>query len=183
MKTQKSYPLALWVWSLCVLGMLLTTPPIVAQTGAQIKVPEEIARSILNENDNGECLQQNGGVEKNLTARLTHLSRDGGSQILVQGAYPCFCGAQNCSFWIYRKAVNGYELLLAIDGAVNVAPKNAFTSGYGDISASSHSSGFETYVRTYKFDGRQYQIRDCVIRSYLDQNGRQLKRPIFMKCD
>ncbi len=182
MKDQTSYRFALRLSLFCVLGMLLIAPSIFAQNRKQIKVPKEIARLIMNDNETRECVQQNGGVDKNLKAESISLGRNSTSDVLVQGAYPCTCGVQNCTHWIYRKATNGYELLLTIDSAVKVIPKNIFTNGYRDINAEGHASALETYISTYKFDGQKYQLKGCVVRSYLDKNGRQLKRPIFKKC-
>ena len=183
MKEQTSYRFVLRLSSLCVLGMLFITPSIFAQNRKQIRVPKEIAQLVMNDNETRECIQQNGGVGKNLKAEAISLSRNKTADILVQGAYPCTCGVQNCTHWIYRKAANGYELLLTIDSAINVVPKNIFTNGYRDIDIEAHFSALETYISTYKFDGQKYQLKDCVVRSYLDKNGRQLKRPIFKKCN
>lgn len=151
-----------------------------AQNRRRVDLPPELVRS-LSEEDR-ECVRQNGGVNKMFTAEPIYLKADNSAQVLVQGSYPCECGAQNCAFWIYRRNANGHELLLAIDSAVDVRPGTGRTNGYRDIVADSHSSAFETWIRTYKFDGKQYQFKSCIIRSYLDANGRQLKRPRFLKC-
>lgn len=182
MKDQTSYHFVLRLSLFCVLGMSCIAPSIFAQKRKQVRVPKEIAQIVMNDNETRECIQQNGGADKNLKAESIYLNRNRTPDILVQGAYPCTCGVQNCTYWIYRKSANGYELLLTIDSAINVVPKNIFTNGYRDINIEAHFSALETYISTYKFDGQKYQSKGCVIRSYLDKNGRQLKRPIFKKC-
>ncbi|SRR5713226_204073 len=167
-------------FTLCCFCLFWIESPSSAQSRRQVQVPEELIRSLSQEDK--ECVTTNGGVNRMFKAEVIHLKADGSSQILVQGSYPCECGAQNCAFWIYQRNGNGYQLLVSIDSVVSVRPRNASTNGYRDIVAELHSSAFETWISTYKFDDNHYQAKSCIVRDYLDQNGRQMKRPRFRKC-
>src|SRR5215211_9341277 len=66
-----------------------------------------------------DCLgNEAGGVsaaEENLSAYERDLNGDGAPEYEVGISGPCDCGMVNCSIWLYRQSLTGYELIL--DGA------------------------------------------------------------------
>ncbi|HJZ82929.1 MAG TPA: TlpA disulfide reductase family protein, partial [Pyrinomonadaceae bacterium] len=95
----------------------------------------------------------------------------------------CLCGAQNCQFWIYRRTGKKYELLLRGPGSTKVMAGGHAAKGYRDVISESHASAVETIVRTYRYDGQQYQALRCISRAYYDDNGKYTKKPIDRPCE
>lgn len=100
-----------------------------------------------------------------------------------------FCAAVgNCSTWIYRKTESGYQQLLN-DEAQVVKLRRTITNGYHDIVFKVHGSAYQSGIMLYKFDGKQYRLKECLDRDYsfLDKRGRfhTRRRPKItrMKCE
>ncbi len=136
---------------------------------------------ILDKEDR-DCVVTNGGLKKAVRAEAIQLAPDNSRQILVRGSGLCLCGAQNCLFWIYRQTGNRYELLLNGTGSTKVRAGQKSAKGYRDVITESHASANETILRTYRYDGKQYQLERCVNRAYYDDNGNYTAKPTYRPC-
>ena len=78
-------------------------------------------------------------------------------------------------------AQGGYERLLAAGSIQTIEPQPTTSRGYRDIITAMHGSAWDSDLRLYKFDGREYRRSGCFFRTYdyLDIHGRmrELKRP------
>jgi hypothetical protein len=125
---------------------------------------------------------------KNFAVAQVDLNSDGKPEFAVRGFNNYMCGASgNCSFWIYRKAENGYEKIL--EGVMQTYNfRCTLHNDYCDIVTYTHDSAFDSSILVYRFDGDKYKIIECGERSYsyLDKQGRfhERKRPLvtFGKC-
>ena len=136
---------------------------------------------ILDKEDR-DCVVTNGGLGKAVHVQSIQLAAGRTTQILVRGSGLCLCGAQNCLFWIYRKTGNRYELLLSGTGSTKVSAGQKSAHGYREVISESHASANETILRTYRYDGSQYQLERCVNRAYYDDNGKYTKKPTYRPC-
>lgn len=136
---------------------------------------------ILDKEDR-DCVVTNGGLSKSVHVQPIQLAADHSRQILVRGSGLCLCGAQNCLFWIYRKIGNHDELLLKGAGSTKVRAGQKSAKGYRDVISESHASAMETILRTYRYDGSQYQLERCVNRAYYDDNGKHTTKPTYRPC-
>jgi hypothetical protein len=88
-------------------------------------------------------------------ASQIHLDGAGEIDLLVKAKNGCLLGANIGPFWIFRKAQDGYELVLNVS-ALGLELLPTRTNGHKDVSAGAVAGGeFGTVV--YKFDGRRYQ--------------------------
>jgi hypothetical protein len=136
---------------------------------------------ILDKEDR-DCVVTNGGLGKAVHVQSIQLAAGRTNQLLVRGSGLCLCGAQNCLFWIYRKTANRYELLLSGTGSTKVSAGQKSAHGYREVISESHASANETILRTYRYDGSQYQLERCVNRAYYDDNGKYTKKPTYRPC-
>src|SRR5215471_17241581 len=141
-----------------------------AQHRVRIPPPNELLQML--EKDDRDCVTTNGGLTKAVSVQSIRLAADGTRQLLIKGSGSCLCGAQNCPFWIYRKRDGQNELLLQGAGSTRVSATHQSTKGYRSIVSESHASAIETIVRTYQFNGKQYQLQRCVRRAFYDSNGK-----------
>ena len=151
-----------------------------AQSRSHPKAPKTLLEILDPEDRN--CVVQGGGLNQAVQVQPIQLARDKSRQLLVRGSGLCLCGAQNCLFWIYRKTGNGYELLLKGDGSRKVKAGTQSAKGLRDVVSESHASANETIVRTYRFDGKQYELHRCTSRAYYDDNGNYTKKPVYRPC-
>ena len=86
---------------------------------------------------------------------LIDLNRDGRPEYHVQPVGGCMCGAQNCSFWIYRQVGDSFTLLLATNG-LGLSVEKTVSNGYFDVSVGAHNNAFTRYVTYYRFNGKEY---------------------------
>lgn len=103
---------------------------------------------------------EEGGVsaaEEKTSAYEVDLNRDGAPEYEVGVSGPCDCGMVNCSIWLYRQSLTGYELIL--DGAngfgLNVLKTS--TNGYADVRVDARDNAAVQSRTTWKFDGKQYR--------------------------
>lgn len=170
------------------IGILITSAFLISifstvshgQTRARLNAPKELL-DILDKEDR-DCVVTNGGLSKSVHVQPIQLAPDNSRQILVRGSGLCLCGAQNCLFWIYRKTGNRYELLLKGTGSTKVRAGQKSAKGYREIISESHASAMETILRTYRYDGSEYQLQSCVNRAFYDDNGKYVKSPIDRPC-
>jgi thiol-disulfide isomerase/thioredoxin len=151
-----------------------------AQRRPRLKAPKALL-DVIDPEDR-DCVTQNG-LDKSVTVRAFRLAADKSQQLLIRGSGLCLCGAQNCGFWIYRQTGPKYELLLKGAGSTKVKAGRQRAKGYRDVISESHASAMETIVRTYRYDGSQYQPLRCVNRAYYDDNGKSTEQPIDRPCE
>ena len=149
------------------------------QNRARLRAPKALLDAI--DQEDRDCVVQSG-LDKSVTVRPIKLAADRSQQLLIRGSGLCLCGAQNCGFWIYRKIGNKYELLLKGVGSTRVSAGQKSAHGYRDVISQSHASAMETILRTYRYDGSQYQLQSCVNRAYYDDNGNSTKKPNLRPC-
>ena len=175
-------PVSRFTTSVCVgLLVLLNTAVAHAQRGARIAPPKSLLQ-ILDKEDR-DCVLTNGGLSKSVHTQSIRLATNGARTLLVRGSSSCLCGAQNCGFWVYRKKNRNYELLLKGTGSTKVNVGRNSSKDYRDVVSQSHASAIETIVRTYRFNGTEYQLTRCVSRAYYDDNGKPTKAPISRPCN
>jgi len=150
------------------------------QRHSRLKAPKALLELI--DPEDRDCVKESG-LDKSVTVRPIKLAADRSQQLLIRGSGSCLCGAQNCGFWIYREIGSKYELLLKGIGSTGVRAGQKSAKGYRDVISESHASAMETIVRTYRYDGTQYQMQRCVNRAYYDDNGKDTKRPIDRPCE
>jgi hypothetical protein len=151
-----------------------------SQSRTQLKVPEDFLAT-LDEEDR-QCVTSNGVIAKQVRVLPIQLATDKSRQLLIRGSGLCLCGAQNCGFWVYRKSGSRQELILKGAGSTRVRTGPGTAKGFREIIAESHASAIETWIRTYRFDGRQYQLHRCVRQTFYDDNGNPTKQPIARRC-
>ncbi len=165
----------------CSLLTIAAASRATAQRRSHVPPPKSLLEII--DKDDRQCVLTNGGLNKSVSVQSIRLAVDGTNQLLIRGSGSCLCGAQNCPFWIYRKKKRNYELLLAGAGATKVrAVADHVGWGYRDIVSQSHASAIENIVRTYRFDGKQYQLARCESRAYYDDNGKPTRAPLTRPC-
>src|SRR6185369_9889787 len=163
----------------CLLFSLLTG---VSQGQSRRPLSAPTALLEILDKEDRDCVVTNGGLSKAVHVQSIQLAADRTSQILIRGSGLCLCGAQNCLFWIYRKTGNRYELLLSGTGSTKVRAGQKSAHGYREVITESHASANETILRTYRYDGSQYQLERCVNRAYYDDNGNYTKKPTYRPC-
>jgi hypothetical protein len=151
-----------------------------AQHRVRTPPPNELLQAL--DKADRDCVMTNGGLNKAVRLQSIQLAADGTSQLLVKGSTSCLCGAQNCSFWIYRKEHGKYKLLLAGPGAIKIKAGKNLAGGYRDVISQSHASANETILRTYRFDGKEYRLTRCESRAYNDDKGKPTKAPLSRPC-
>ena len=108
-----------------------------------------------------ECVEKEEGglraAEENMSAEEVDLNRDGVPEYEVQLSGSCVCGMVNCSIYLYRQSLTGYELML--DGAAGLGVEVLKTSsnGYADVQVDARDNAAVQSQTTYKFDGKQYK--------------------------
>ena len=162
--------------------LLFSLQPGVSQGQSRRHLSAPIALLEILDKEDRDCVVTNGGLGKAVHVQSIQLAAGRTTQILVRGSGLCLCGAQNCLFWIYRKTGNRYELLLSGTGSRKVRAGHKSAHGYRDVITESHASANETILRTYRYDGSQYQLERCVNRAYYDDNGNYTKKPTYRPC-
>lgn len=108
-----------------------------------------------------ECMQQEeGGLRKaqeNMTVEELDLNNDGVKEYEVEMSGPCACGMVNCSIYIYRKAGQGFELILDDAAGLGVELLRTSTNGYRDLLVTARDTAATQSQTTYKFDGKRYR--------------------------
>jgi hypothetical protein len=108
-----------------------------------------------------ECIEKEEGgaraAEEATTVEEVDLNRDGVPEYEVGLSSTCACGMVNCSIYLYRQSVTGYELIL--DGASGLGLQLLRTSsnGYADVRIEARDTAATRSETTYKFNGKQYR--------------------------
>ncbi len=136
-----------------------------SQTHTQREAPKEVRSRLFKQAlaDSGErdCFEKEEGglrsAEENMSVEEVDVNRDGVSEYEVELSGPCTCGMVNCSIFLYRQSVTGYELIL--DGAAGLGLEVLKTSsnGYADVKIAARDNAATQSRTIYKFDGKQYR--------------------------
>ncbi|MCI0489451.1 MAG: hypothetical protein L0229_22895 [Blastocatellia bacterium] len=157
-------PLLIFV---CLLATAITTVTGASQNqGSKREVSPMVREKIISQlqkdqPDLLECFEETDreGRKKFLSEieiDLIDLNRDGRPEYHLQPQGGCTCGAQNCSFWIYRQVADGFVLMLDTSG-LGLSIEKTVTNGYFDVSVGAHNNALTRYITYYRFDGKEYR--------------------------
>ena len=149
-----------------------------------VQVPQNLARQIVRRmirdktpNEQKQLIRnadnRRGGIAGSFCAKAVDLDKDGKPDMLIQFLYSADlpgCGTANCLVWAYRRTNKGYELLLEGWGIGHITALRASTNGYLDLKTTARESAAEHEITIYKFDGRQYQARECISETYVEDD-------------
>lgn len=146
----------------CFIFLLGVFPVFAQNREASKEVRSKLFKQVMADvGELRECItQEEGGAraaEEGTTVEEVDLNRDGVAEYKVELSSPCACGMVNCSIYLYRQSVTGYELIL--DGAAGLGLEVLKTSsnGYGDVRVEARDTAATRSTTTYKFDGKQYR--------------------------
>ena len=148
--------------SLCLI-LLVALGAFAFQGGPAKDVRGRLFKQVLAEDaELRDCLkEQRGGTapsEEDVTIEELDLNRDGVKEYEVQLAGICACGAHNCTIYLYRRAGQGFESILAESASgLGIELLKTSTNGYTDIQINSHNNAATEGRTVYKFDGKQYR--------------------------
>lgn len=127
------------------------------------QLPDDLVQQIATDNDEvRKYLNEEEDRAKHFEARLVDVNDDGRPEYEIDNTDPAspFCFMEgNCTFWLYRKTSDGWELLLTTD--VPILQLKTSTNGYRDLSRHASVGATHEYTTIYKFDGRHYQAKEC----------------------
>ncbi len=168
--SSRKFILAFIVCLLCGVALF-----VVAQRNSETNLPKNLVRQLIsdiNDNENNFRLSDSDlkVLHKNLKFELHDLNADGVSEFFLYIEHSDWCGAgSNCSYWVYQKTENGYNLLVE-DKVLRV--KETMTNDYRDLSSETkmglcESNGANTYganlyITPYKYDGKQYKAQSLI---------------------
>ena len=129
---------------------------------ASKEVRSKIFKQVMADiKDLRECVEQEeGGVrvaEERTTIEEVDLNRDGLPEYEVGLSSPCACGNVNCSIYLYRQSVTGYELILDEASGYGLDVLKTSSNGYADVRVTARNNAATTSESTYRFDGKQYR--------------------------
>ena len=138
-----------------------------AQTNSKNKLSKNLVRQLITDiNNNGNNFQLSDEdlkvLHKNLKFELHDLNADGIAEFFLYIEHSDWCGAgANCSYWVYQKTKEGYNLLVE-DKVLRV--KETVTNSYRDLSSETPIGFCERNVQRldvtpYKYDGKQYKAQ------------------------
>ncbi len=168
--------------------MLLGVAPALAQEKPAPRLPSrppaeivERVRAELNDDaDLQDCLQGESEEPVNIEELLFGEAIDLGAGhhgMVVRGSGECLCSpAGNCEVWVFELGTKP-TLLLRATAVQEVTLKDSASNGYRDLVTSVRSSSGDSDVSTYHFDGKEYRLKECMRRTWTDEQGRRLKQP------
>lgn len=101
------------------------------------------------------------------------LNQDNQKEILLRGKNFYLCSAVgNCAFWIYEKKSKRYEKALYSTDYIDITEmgeqiKKTRTNNYSDILLKGHLTAADTSYDFYKFDGKRYKRKKCLVNTYV----------------
>jgi hypothetical protein len=108
-----------------------------------------------------ECVEKDEGgtrtAEENMNVEEVDLNRDGVSEYEVELSGPCVCGMVNCSIYLYRQSVAGYELILEDAAGLGLELLKTSSNGYTDVRVDARDNAATQSQTVYKFDGKRYR--------------------------
>ena len=126
------------------------------------EVPRVLFRQFIEDVNTSRRLsdEETEALTNNLKCELNDLNGDSVPEYFLYVEHHFWCGAgANCSYWIYQRTEQGYELIIEDK---ELKARDTTTNGYRDI-ASETPMGFcsrnvqRLYVTLYKYDGEEYQ--------------------------
>ena len=133
---------------------------------AQREAPKDVRSKLFKQvladyPDVRECVQQEEGgartAEENMSVEEVDVNRDGVSEYEVQLSGPCVCGMVNCSIYLYRQTLVGYESILNDAAGLGLELLKTSSNGYVDLQVDARDTAATQSQTTYKFDGKQYR--------------------------
>jgi hypothetical protein len=74
-----------------------------------------------------------------------------------------YCGATgNCSTWILSKSGNQYQIIFNAGSIEKVTVENQIAKGYRNLLIRSHAGAMNHFLGKARFDGKKYQIKECI---------------------
>jgi hypothetical protein len=138
------------------------SPRSVPQKEPSKEIRSKLFKQVLADySETRECIEkEEGGVraaEEGMTVEEVDVNRDGVPEYEVGLSSPCVCGMVNCSIYLYRQSVGGYELIL--DGAAGLGLEllKTSTNGHADLRVDARDTAATQSRTIYKFDGKQYR--------------------------
>lgn len=156
-----------------------------ARPSPPAKVPPEIVERVraelMDDADLQDCLQEDTQepikVEEVLSAEAIELG-EGHQGLVVRGSGDCLCSPSgNCEVWVFESAGERPKLLLRASAVQEVTPRESASNGYRDLVTSVHASGGDSDLSVYQFDGKEYRLKECLRRTFIDAQGHKLKQP------
>jgi hypothetical protein len=160
--------------------------PVLAKRPTTFQMNEDLARQLIRDDKNvrsvfREVYAGNIAVflEQSLpsTGDLIDVNRDGQTEYIVWAPRE-LAGNRNAPTWLYRKTLNGYELLLL--GSNGFKQLTTLTNGYSDLESGGGSGASEHFVTVYKFDGTKY--RECTVKHQVYRGNRWVLLSTENKC-
>jgi hypothetical protein len=108
------------------------------------------------------------------------LNGDGVPEVVAQGMVDC-SPTGNCPFWIFRKTLRGYKLLIESYGQTFTIQSTS-TNGFRDIVVSMHGSATESGLTDFRYKGGSYHDVGCYGASWTVLEAdtvRELKEPLI----
>ena len=130
------------------------------------EVPKEVRSRLFKQvltdySDVRECVvKEEGGTrtaEENMTVEEVDLNRDGVAEYEVQLSGPCVCGMVNCSIYLYRQSLTGYESILDDAAGLGIELLKTSSNGYADVQVDARDTAATQGQTIYKFDGKKYR--------------------------
>lgn len=145
-------------------GQLTCTDKRFAKVWRVLKQDEDFKRS-------ADELLYDADCSRSIDIRKIDLNGDGSKEILIKGTNYFLCSATGtCNFWVLQKNGSRLERILVGYDYSNysesekdsfIQVKETKTNGFFDIQLRSHFSGYETKFRTYEYNGKEYDLKDC----------------------
>lgn len=148
-----------------VLGLFAFSVAAPAQAPAK-EAPKDVRSKLFKQvmadyPDVRECVtNEEGGTraaEANMSAYEVDLNRDGVPEYEVGISGPCDCGMVNCSIYLYRQSLTGYESILEGASGFGLELLKTSSNGYADVRVDARDNAAVQSQTTYKFDGKQYR--------------------------
>jgi hypothetical protein len=126
------------------------------------EVRSKLFKQVLSDyTDVRECVEKEEGgtrtAEENMSVEEVDLNRDGVSEYQVELSGPCVCGMVNCSIYLYRQSVAGYEVILEDAAGLGLELLRTSSNGYTDVRVDARDSAATQSQTIYKFDGKRYR--------------------------
>ena len=108
-----------------------------------------------------ECVEKEEGgtraAEENMSVEEVDLNRDGVSEYEVELSGPCVCGMVNCSIYLYRQSLTGYESILEDAAGLGLELLKTSSNGYADLRVDARDTAATQSQSIYKYDGKRYR--------------------------
>lgn len=132
-----------------------------------------------------ECVEKEEGgtraAEERASAEEVDLNRDGVAEYEFQLSSPCDCGMVNCSIYLYRQSVTGYELILDGASGLGLEVLKTASNGYADVQVDARDTAATRSMTTYKFDGKQYRESRTTMVDMSTRETKPLQRRVQFK--